>query len=217
MARLSYTQLDPSVLSELPQDLRDELAAMLPPSSRTGAHSKPTTLLRPHPGGSNPAIAHAHLLNSGQQLGNKAILLQQQHDHAPSETGQDKDVVKEGGAVHEPAVELWSELHFALEGLSSAAKTCTITETAASASNLSEQQQTEIEEKFDALFKVVLQWTHRQVESNLEDVHYLLRRLVGYAAASDMIQLGIAILVKAIQQHVKSVHGAKLQLQQPLD
>lgn len=218
MARLSYTQLDPSVLSELPQDLRDELVAMLPPSSRTGAHSKPTTLLRPHQDGSNAAIAHAHLLDSGRQLSNKAILLQQQHDHARLETGQDKDdVIKEAGAVHEPASELWSELHLALEGLSAAAKACTVTETASSPSNLNEQQQTESEEKFDALSEVVLQWIHRQVESNLEDVHYLLRRLVGYAAASDMIQLGIARLVKAIQQHVKSAHGAKLHLRQPLE
>ena len=214
MAELSYTQLDPSVLSELPQDVRDELAAMLPPSSRTGAHSKPTNTLRPYPDGSNPATAHAHLLDSGRQLGNKAISLQQQRDQAHSQTGQDKGVRKEGGAVHEPANELWSELHLALEGLSAAAKACTM---ASNASNLNKQQQTESEEKFDALYQIVLQWTHCQVESNLEDVHYLLRRLVGYTAASDMIQLGIVRLVKAIQQHVKSAHGAKLQLQQPLD
>lgn len=220
VAELSYTQLDPSVLSELPQDLRDELVAMLPPSSRTGAHRRPTNLLRPHPDGSNQAIAHAHLLDSGRQLGNKAILLhqqQQQHDQARSETGQDKDVGKEGGAVREPASELWSELHLALETLSAAAEACTITETASSPSNLNEQQQSESEEKFDALYAVVLQWTHRQVENSLEDVHYLLRRLVGYIAASDMIQHGTARLVKAIQQQVKSAHGAKLQLRQPLD
>ena len=217
MAELSYTQLDPSVLSELPQDLRDELVAMLPPSSRTGARSKHMKLLRPHSDGSNPATAHAHLLDSGRQLGNKAILLQQQHDQARSETDQDKDVGKEDRAVHEPANELWTELHLALEGLSAAAKVCTVTETLPSASSLNEQQQTESEEKFDALYEVVLQWAHRQLESNLEDIHYLLCRLVSYTAASDMIQLGIARLVKAIQQHVKSAHGAKLQLRQPLD
>ena len=217
MAELSYTQLDPSVLSELPQDLRDELVAMLPPSSRTGAHSKHMKLLRPHSDGSNPATAHAHLLDSERQLGNKALLLQQQHDQAHSETDQDKDVGREDRAVHEPANELWTELHLALEGLSAAAKVCTVTETLPSASSLNEQQQTESEEKFDALYEVVLQWAHRQLESNLEDIHYLLCRLVSYTAASDMIQLGIARLVKAIQRHVKSAHGAKLQLRQPLD
>ena len=210
VAELSYTQLDPSVLSELPQDLRDELVAVLPPSSRTGAHSKPTNLLRPHPDESNPATAHAHLLDSGRHLGNKAIVLQQQHDQERAETDQDK----EGGAVPEPASELWSELHSALEGLSAAAKACTVTEIA---SDQDEQQQSERKETFDALYEVVVQWAHRWVEGSLEDVHYLLRRLVGYTAASNMIQRGIARLVKAIQQHVISAHGAKLQLRQPLD
>lgn len=214
VAELIYTQLDPSVLSELPQELRDELAAMLPPSSRTGPYSKPASLM-----GRHPASAHAHLLGSGRHLGNKAILLQQhqQHDLACGKTDQAQDVAKEGAAVNESAAELWSKLQLALDGLSAAAKACTVLETVSSASSQNEQQEAASEEKFDALSEVVLQWAHRQIESNLEDVHYLLRRLVGYTAASDMIQLGVARLVKAIQQHVKSAHGAKLKLRQPLD
>ncbi|KAL0055598.1 hypothetical protein WJX82_002289 [Trebouxia sp. C0006] len=39
-AALSLTQVDPSVLSELPQELQDELAALLPSTSRAGAHNK---------------------------------------------------------------------------------------------------------------------------------------------------------------------------------
>lgn len=216
VAELTYTQLDPAVLSELPQDLRDELAAMLPPSSRTGPHSKPASLMGRHTAGVNPASAHAHLLGTGRHLGNKAILLQQQQqrDLACFKTDQAKDVAQEGAAVDEPATELWNELQLALDGLSTTTKPCIVTEGASSPNEL---QQAVSEEKFDALNEVVVQWAHRQIESNLEDVHYLLRRLVGYTAASDIIRLGVAGLVTAIQQQVKLAHGAKLQLLQPLD
>ena len=211
VAELSYTQLDPSVLSELPQDLRDELAAMLPSSSRTAPHSK---LANPLPAKSNPTAARLHLLENGRHLGNKTVLLQQQHDHVRPEPGQEEGVEK---VIDEPATELWTELHLALEGLSAATKACFVTDTASNASNNSEdQQQAANNEKFEALVVVVLQWTSRQVECNLEGVNYLLRRLIGYAARPDMIQLGIARLVKGMQQRVKSAHGAKLQLLQPL-
>ena len=213
VAELTYTQLDPSVLSELPQDLRDELAAMLLPSSRNGPHSKAAASLM----GRHPASAHAHLLGSGRHLSNKAILLQQQQQQHDLAIDQAKDVAKEGAAVNEPAAELWSELQLALEGLSAATKAGTVTETVSSTSSIHGQQEAGSKDKFDALSEVVLQWAHRQIENNLEDVHYLLRRLVGFTAASDMVQLGVAGLVKAIQQHIKLAHGAKLQTRQPLD
>lgn len=201
MAELSYTQLDPSVLSELPQELRDELAAVLPSTSRAWGHSKLPNLLKQHP-----------------VRGNRAILLQQQqqHDCVHSEAGQEQTASNKNSAVDEPADELWTELQLALQGLSAATEPHTATDILFSPIDRDEQQEIARGKKFAALSEVVLQWTDRQVENNLEDVSYLLRRLVGYSAASDTIQLGVARLVTAIQQLVKAAHGAKLQLQQPL-
>lgn len=208
MAELSYTQLDPSVLSELPQDLRDELAAMLPSSSRAAAHNKPA-----NPLGTRSNSTAARLLHTGRHLGNSAMILQQQQqqqDRVLSEPGQEGIVSNKDTALEEPVIELWAELQLALQGLSAS----TETDMPHNANSQEEEQQTG--EKFAALCEVVLQWTSRQVETNLEDVSYLLRRLVSYSAAYDMIQLGVARLVRAMQQLVKGAHGAKLQLQQPL-
>lgn len=212
MAELSYTQVDPSVLSELPQDLRDELAAMLPSSSRAAAHNKPGNLL----GTRGNSTAARLLLHTGRQLGNSVMLLQQQQpqqqDHVLSEPGQKGSVSNKDTAIEEPAIQLWAELQLALQGLSAS----TEKDIPHTANDAEEEEPSAVGEKFSALCEVVLQWTSRQVETNLEDVSYLLRRLVGYCATSDMIRLGIARLVRAMQQLVKGAHGAKLQLQQPL-
>ena len=208
-AALSYTQLDPSVLSELPQELRDELAAVLPSSNCSRLHKQ-------HPAAdkSNPAAACLNLMSKGQLLGNKAILTKQKHEHAHLEASHAQDDSQNGEGSNEAVDELWAELHLALQDLSAASGSGATTETASDETRLAEQAQVETQEKFEALYKVVLQWAGRQIESDLEDIHYLLRRLTSYVTPCGLVQQGTARLVNAIQSCIKSIHGAKLQMQQ---
>lgn len=208
-AALSYTQLDPSVLSELPQELRDELAAVLP-SSNSSRHKQHSAADK-----SNSAAACLNLMSNGRLLGNKAILMKQQHEHAQLEASHAQPDSQKEDSSNEAVDELWAELHLALQGLSATISSHATNETAFNDPRPDEQAHIDTDEKFDALYKVVLQWAGRQVESSLEDVHYLLRRLVSYVTSCGLVQQGVARLIKAIQSCVESVHGATLQMRQP--
>ena len=227
-AALSYTQLDPSVLSELPQELRDELAAVLPSTSRAGPHSKKhAQLLGAAQDRGNAAAARLNLVNNNWLKGNRAILLeqQQQHEHAQALARQQQGDSAPAEGVVEDAASLWCELQPALESLSAASSNSPAKEQHPDHSsesdpdaddcNVEEERQHAVEEQLEALCNVVLQWSCRQVASSLEDVHYMLRRLAGYSSPCSLVQQSVVRLIQLIQQSVKSAHGAQLVMKQP--
>lgn len=202
---LSFTQVDPAVLSELPQELQDELAALLPSTSRAALHGKHVQAGR-HTDMHHPAATRLNLLRHGHRLGNQAFVLEPQH--ASAEAGVAKKAAVDS-AMSVPATELWAELQAAFHTLSGV----TSSTEAAAASDAAASHSTEAaEQKMEALSRLIVQWAQVHVHNDLEGVHYLLRRLADFESAA-FIQLSIAKMVAHIQQEVQTVHGAKLCLQ----
>lgn len=210
-AALSLTQVDPSVLSELPQELQDELAALLPSTSRAGAYSKQAQQPRMQSDMQHPAAARRNLLTNGGHLGNHAIHLEQQeHAEACAAKAKAKAVTP---VVIEPASELWGELQIALLALLTADDDSS-PDTSVVRDDTSEDgcacEAAVI--KMQALGSIVLQWASRQVQNDLEDVHFLLRRLADFKSTG-FVQQGIAEVIQGVQAQVQATHGAKLRLQ----
>lgn len=207
-AALSFTQVDPSVLSELPQELQDELAALLPSTSRPALHSRAQPARLPsdmH----HPAAARTNLLMRGRHLGNSAIQLEQERAEAAAEQAREAAVTP---LVNEPGSELWDELQIALQALSAVDGA---TEGVEADSNDVGSEGAEHEAavlKMQALVAIVLQWVTRQVQNDLEDVYYLLRRLADFRS-DGLVQQSISRLIKDVQAQVQATHGAKLRLQ----
>ena len=208
-AALSFTQVDPSVLSELPQELQDELAALLPSTSRAAANSKHAQAPQVQADMHRPAAARSNLLKIGRSMGNYAIQMEQQQQLGEG-TGQGKEQTA-SPAVDEPAAELWAELQVALHALSTASKVSN-SGPASSSDVESGAESQEAELKMNALHNIVMQWVACQVQSNLEDVHFLLRRLADFKSA-EFVQQNIRKMIVAVQGEVQTAHGAKLRLQ----
>lgn len=208
-AALSFTQVDPSVLSELPQELQDELAALLPSTSRPTFHSRaqPARLPSDMP---HPAAARMNLLMRGRHLGNSAIQLEQERaEAAAAEQTREAAVMP---VVNEPASDLWDELQIALQALS-AVEDATEGVEADSHDDGSEGAEHEAAVlKMQALVGIVMQWVNCQVQNDLEDVYYLLRRLAEFSS-NGFVQQSISRLIKDVQAQVQATHGAKLRLQ----
>ncbi len=207
-AALSLTQVDPSVLSELPQELQDELAALLPSTSRAGVHNKQAQQPYMQSDMQHPAAARMNLLSNGRHLGNHAIQLEQQ-ERAEAGAAKAKAVAP---VSNEPASELWGELQIALLALSSAhddsSPDVSLANDEGSEGNACEAA----EMKMQALCSIVLQWAGRQVQNDLEDVYFLLRRLADFKSTG-FVQHGIAEVIQGVQAQVQATHGAKLRLQ----
>ena len=207
-AALSFTQVDPSVLSELPQELQDELAALLPSTSRPALHSRaqPARLPSDMP---HPAAARMNLLMRGRHLGNSAIQLEQERAEAAAEQAREAAVTP---VVNEPASELWDELQIALQALSAVEDATEGVESDPHDDGSEGAEHEAAVLKMQALVGIVLQWVSRQVQRNLEDVYYLLRRLAEFSS-DGFVQQSISRLIKDVQAQVQAAHGAKLRLQ----
>jgi len=207
-AALSLTQVDPSVLSELPQELQDELAALLPSTSRAGAHNKQAQQPRMQSDMQHPAAARMNLLTNGRHLGNHAIQLEQQ-ERAEAGVAKAKAVTP---VVSEPASELWDELQIALLALMSADDDSNPDVSVANGDGSEGGACEAAVMKMQALGSIVLQWASRQVQNDLEDVYFLLRRLADFKSTG-FVQHGIAEVIQGVQAQVQATHGAKLRLQ----
>ena len=206
-AALSLTQVDPSVLSELPQELQDELAALLPSTSRAGAHNKQAQQPRMQSDMQHPAAARMNLLSTGRHLGNHAIQLEQ-GERAEAGAAKAKAVMP---VVNEPASELWGELHIALLALLTAHDDSSPDISVANGDDSEGGACEAAMMKMQALGSIVLQWASRHVQNDLEDVYFLLCRLADFKSTG-FVWHGIAEVIQGVQAQVQATHGAKLRL-----
>ena len=208
-AALSLTQVDPSVLSELPQELQDELTALLPARSKHSKHAQP---LRAAADLQHPAAARLNLLKLGRNMNNRAIRLEQERTAAAA--AEQAGSLDESAAPAEPASELWAELETALSTLSGQLDSVSSEEEDRD-SDEHKGAYTEAQEKLEALSQLVLQWAVRQAAFNLEDVQYIMRRLAGVMSAS-LVQNMVVQTLAAVQDEIKSRYGAQLRVSSSL-
>lgn len=197
-AALSFTQVDPAVLSELPQEVRDELAALLP-SSNKASHAR---------------TDKHHAANTHFEV------LRLQHGF---EAKQQRRTHNEETVVHiearnpladEPVQDLWQALQAALvqiatehvESSSDSHEGRTNT-----CSSRDESDEGSTASKLAALTQVAAQWAAAHVQHDLESVHWLLRRLIGLKLHVKVVQQAVICTIQDIQRQVKEVHGAMLQ------
>ena len=206
-AALSFTQVDPSVLCELPQELQDELSALLPARSK---HTKQAQPSRTAADLQHPAAARLNLLKVGRGMNNHAIRAEQQQLAASAVAAEQAFEDSIGPVPVESASELWPELEIALNRL--ADDLCHVgSESVSAESEDRNAGVAQVQEKLDALNKLVVQWAAKQVQHNLEDVQYMLKRLINFRSTGpvqEMVNKSIA----GVQDEVRSVYGATLRL-----
>ena len=208
-AALSLTQVDPSVLSELPQELQDELTALLPARSK---HSKHAQQPRTAADLQHPAAARLNLLKVGRNMTNRAIRLEQ--ERLAASAAERAGSPSEEAIPAEPASELWAELETALSALSRQFDSVS-SEEIDKGSDEHENALTGAHDKLEALSQLVVQWAVRQAAFNLEDVQYMVRRLAGFKSA-DSVKKMIVQTLPTVQNEVKCRYGAKLRLSSSL-
>ena len=206
-AALSFTQVAPAVLCELPQELQDELSALLPARSKHTKQAQPQRLAADL---QHPAAARLNLLKVGRGMNNNAIRAEQQQLAAAAIAAEQALDHSVSPVSVELASELWPELEIALNRLADDLRHV-------GGEILSDESQernagvAQVQEKLDALKKLVLQWAAKQVQHNLEDVQYMLKRLLSFRSTGlvqEMVQQSIA----GVQDEVRSVYGATLRL-----
>ena len=196
-AALSFTQVDPAVLSELPQEVRDELTALLPTSNKA-AHTRPD----------RHANANAHFEGLRQQHGFEVKHQRQTHNAETASL-----VHAHNPLADETAQDLWQALQGALLQLARqhGEGSSDVEDDTRTHSMRDDFDDTVTVSKLNALQDVALQWVVAHVQHDLEDVHWLLRRLSGLRTHVELVQQTVAHMMHAVQQQVKEVHGATLQ------
>ena len=197
-AGLSFTRVDPAVLSELPQEVRDELTALLPTSNKA-THTRPD----------RHANAMTHFEGLRQQHGFEAKYQRQTHNAETDSLG----LQARSPLADETAQDLWQALQGALLQLARqlGEGSRDIDDGTRTDSSHEQCDDTVTVSKLNALQDVALQWVVAHVQLDLEDVHWLLRRLSGLRTHVELVQQTVAHMMHAVQQQVKEVHGAMLQ------
>lgn len=197
-AALSFTQVDPAVLSELPQEVRDELTALLPPTNKAS-----------HVRTDKHQTANAHFEVLRQNHGFEA-----RHQHQMHHEKDLLSITVCDPLADESAQDLWAALQEALLLLATENDNNTADLDVGSGNHSSHQQSAEggsTVAKLRAVQGIAVQWVAAHVQHDLEGVHWFLRRLSGFRHQVGMVQQAVASLIQAVQQKVKDVHGATLQ------
>lgn len=202
-AALSFTQVDPAVLSELPQEVQDELTVLLPSSTRGLAGTRAS-----HPRTEQRHAAAFDLPRHRNTYGAR--------EPGPGDNGQALPVAEPRNPLaDECAQDLWQALHQALQQLAKEHQQDGVPHrnTCGSDSSCPEDHQgSETAMKLDALQEVVTQWAAAHVRHDLEAVHCLLRRLSAFKTRVDAVQQAAVSLIQLVQQQVQQAHGATLHM-----
>lgn len=186
------------MLSELPQEVQDELTALLPPTNKAS-----------HPRTERHQTANDHFDMLRHQHGSEARDTRQMHHQVDAVQVSTRDPLAD-----ENVQDLWTALQDALQQLAATDMERNADSDSSDVSNISKQQQLEgssTTARLTAVQDVAVRWVAAHVQHDLESVHWLLRRLALYNSGAERIQQATASLMQAVQQQVKDMHGAILQ------
>ena len=220
---MTLTQADPGVLAALPEDVRQELKATLPRTSRAG---------RAQAAGRHTAEVRDELLamlaaNGQGPAGDTALGAAAATVPASAAAGQQQQQREEAADsfVQQDARSVWGSISKALRALSNQAEEWQSTQAVSedSCDDLLQQEASqglaeELQSKFEGLLEAVSEWATQTARQDLEAVQFVLLKLrdaCGCQPSSELAALFHQTL-HDVQQAVQASYGQCLNICRPL-
>ena len=219
---MTLTQADPGVLAALPEDVRQELKATLPRTSRVG---------RAQAAGRHTAEMRDELLailaGKGQAPAKEAASSAAAAAVAASAAAQQQPQREEAADsfVQQDAHTVWGAISKALRALSSQAEEWQSAQAVSEnpcndlmQQDASQELAEELQRKFECLFKSVLEWATQTVRRDLEATQFVLLKLRDACGCQPSSELAALFhqTFHGMQQAVQASYGQCLNISRPL-